>query len=206
MALKAMPMPHAATSLEVTVVSGESVRLRSGRALGRGAYAVVQTGSSSAVTHVDKDADCGGYPYWDEAVRVELPAGARGIDVEICRSSSGGGRGESVAAVRVPVADFSVGPPGHLHCLSYRLHDTGAMRGRNGIVNITVKRLGGKASVPAPVVGKAVDAGASGSGSSSSCYGAGDQGTVAAAGVAIGYPVGIDFFSATGHAGGKGCA
>jgi hypothetical protein len=199
MALKAMP--YAATSLEVTVVSGESVQLRSGR----GAYAVVQTGSSSAVTHVDRDADCGGYPYWDEALRVELPTGARWIDVEICRSSSGGGRGESVAAVRVPVADFSVGPLGYLHCLSYRLHDTGAKRGRNGIVNITVKRLGGKACVPAPVVGKAVDADASGSGSSS-CYGAGDQGTVPAAGVAIGYPVGIDF-SATGHAGGgKGCA
>lgn len=216
MALKGMmttPLPQTTTSLEVTVVSGESVRLRSGRKLGRGAYAVVQTASSSAVTHVDEDGDCGGYPFWDEPVRVELPAGARAIDVEICRSNGncggGRGRGESVAAARVPVEDFSVGPPGHLHCLSYRLHDTGGMRGRNGIVNITVKRIGGEggkapkseascsSSLPAPAMGKVVDgAGASGSGS---CCAVGDP----AAGVVIGYPVGIDF-SGAGHAGGKG--
>ncbi|KAK3129653.1 hypothetical protein QOZ80_6BG0482880 [Eleusine coracana subsp. coracana] len=216
MALKGMTMPRPShlmaqpqpTSLEVTVVSGESVRLRSGRKLGRGAYAVVQTASSSAITHIDEDGDCGGYPFWDEPVRVELPAGARAIDVEICRSS--GGRGESVAAARVPVEDFSVGPPGYLHCLSYRLHDTGGMRGRNGIVNITVKRIVGEGKAPAaegkmmPAMGKPVgDAGASGSGS---CYDHGKPIAAvppAAAGVVIGYPVGIDF-SVAGHAGGKG--
>jgi hypothetical protein len=40
----------------------------------------------------------------------------------------------------VPVAGFSVGPSGHLHCLIYRLHDTGGMHGRN----ITAKMLGDK--------------------------------------------------------------
>ncbi|GJM99314.1 hypothetical protein PR202_ga16404 [Eleusine coracana subsp. coracana] len=147
-------------------------------------------------------------------MRVVLPAGARAIDVEICRSSGkgGGARGESVAAARVPVEDFSVGPPGYLHCLSYRLHDTGGMRGRNGIVNITVKRIGdegkasaaeGKPPVMPAAMGKPVgDAGASGSGS---CYDHGKPvaAVPAAPGVVIGYPVGIDF-SGAGHAGGKG--
>jgi hypothetical protein len=53
-------------------------------------------------------------------LRVTVSDRATAIDVEIYRRKSDG-RAESVAATRVPVADFSVGPPGHLHCLSYRL-------------------------------------------------------------------------------------
>ncbi|XP_062199577.1 BON1-associated protein 2-like [Phragmites australis] len=186
-----MPMPP--MTLEVTVVSGESVRVRSGRALGGGAYAVVHTASSSARTHADEDGDCNGHPYWAEAVRVALPAGARALDVEICRAQSGG-RVESVAEARVPVEDFTVGPPGHLHCLSYRLFDTGGLRRRNGIVNITVKRLDGAAPAEGkalvPATGKAAD---SGPGTSGSCCGvAADQGkTAPPTGVVMGYPVGF---------------
>ncbi|XP_062194579.1 uncharacterized protein LOC133897773 [Phragmites australis] len=193
------------TTLEVTVVSGESILVRSGRALGCGAYAVVHIASSFARTSVDEDADCNGYPYWAEAVRVALPAGARGLDVEICRSQSGD-RVESVAAARVPVEDFTVGQLGHLHCLSYRLFDTGrGLRRRNGIVNITVKRLDGgeggvpPAKAPLPATHKAVD---SSPGMSGSCCGVAADQEKPAAGVVIGYPVG---FSATGHADGKGC-
>ncbi|CAD6224139.1 unnamed protein product [Miscanthus lutarioriparius] len=199
-AAAAMPM----MTLEVKVVNGEDVRVPSGRPLCHGAYAVVHTPSSSAPTRVDQDPDCHGYPYWDEAVRVALPAGARWLDVEICRAhGGGGGRSETVAAARVPVEDFTVGPPGHLHCLSYRLFGSaarGMMQRRNGIVNITVKRLDGVAPLPAegkaamfspPATGKAVDAaGASGSGS---CCGAAavEQGKPAApAGAVMGYPVG----------------
>jgi hypothetical protein len=198
-----MPVATPPMTLEVKVVNGEDVRVPSGRPLCHGAYAVVHTPSSSAPTRVDQDPDCHGYPYWGEAVRVALPAGARWLDVEICRAHAGG-MSEPVAAARVPVEDFTVGPPGHLHCLSYRLFGSaarGMMQRRNGIVNITVKRLDGVA--PLPAEGKAmfppaaagpkarVDAGgASGSGS---CCGAAavEQGKPAApAGAVMGYPVG----------------
>ncbi|KAJ1290505.1 hypothetical protein BS78_02G249100 [Paspalum vaginatum] len=195
MAHKWTAMPAPQMTLEVTVVSGEGVRVPSGRPLCHGAYAVVHTASSSAPTRVDDDADCHGYPYWDQAVRVALPAGARWLDVEICRARGGGrGRTESVAAARVPVEDFTVGPPGHLHCLSYRLFDSrSGVQRRNGIVNLTVKRIDGvrpaegKARVPA--AGKAVDY-AGGSASGGSCCGAAaEQGKPSApAGTVMGYP------------------
>ena len=192
-------MPTPAMALEVTVVSAEGVRVASGRPLCRGAYAVVHTASSSAPTRVDADADCHGFPYWAEAVRVALPAGAPALDAEICRARAGGGRpaAEPVAAARVPVEDFTVGPPGHLHCLSYRLFDSGrcGVRGRNGIVNITVRRLDGappaQGKATAPAAGKAVDAAApSGSGVSCSAAAASLGKPAAPAGAVMGYPVG----------------
>ncbi|KAF0924351.1 hypothetical protein E2562_010033 [Oryza meyeriana var. granulata] len=181
-------------ALEVTVVSGEEVMLATGCPLGAGAYAVVRTASSAVSTHVDEDShgDCNGYPYWDEALRVAIPAGTSELFVEICRRRSNG-RVETVAAARVPVGDFTVGPPGHLHCLSYRLFDAAGSRPsrrRNGIINITVRRTDVKYTAPPPPPPvKAMNAGASGSGGS--CYGA------APAGAAMGYPVG---FTADGKA------
>lgn len=191
----AMPMPS--MTLEVTVVSAEAVRVPSGRPLCHGAYAVVRTAASAAPTRVDDDADCHGFPYWAEAVRVVLPAGAPALDVEICRARGGGRPAEPVAAARVPVEDFTVGPPGHLHCLSYRLFDSGCCGRRNGIVNITVKSLDGAPGVAAgkaaavPVSGKAVDtAGPSGSGASCSAAAAGLGKPAAPAGAVMGYPLG----------------
>ncbi|KAG8057486.1 hypothetical protein GUJ93_ZPchr0002g25504 [Zizania palustris] len=188
-------------TLEVTVLSAEEVVLPSGRTLGGGAYAVVHAAAAAASTRVSEDGDCNGYPLWGETVRVDMPAGTRGLDVEICRRRPNG-KAESVAAARVPVGDFTVGPPGHLHCLSYRLSDAGSTTSsarRNGIVNITVKRTDityiappppREGRAPVPAAGKAMDAGASGSGSDGSCYG------VAPAGTAMGYPIG---FSADGN-------
>ncbi|KAF8700954.1 hypothetical protein HU200_033840 [Digitaria exilis] len=185
-----------AMTLEVTVVSGEGVRVPSGRPLCRGAYAVVRTAASAAPTRVDADADCHGFPYWAEAVRVALPAGCRALDVEICRARAGGRETETVAAARVPVEDFTVGPPGHLHCLSYRLVGSGCLPGPNGIVNITVRRLDGaqpaygKASA-VPAAGKAVDAaGPSWSGVSCSRAAAALGKPAAPAGAVMGYPAG----------------
>ncbi|CAN6205268.1 unnamed protein product [Urochloa humidicola] len=201
MARKGSAMPMSSTmTLEVTVVSGEGVRVASGRPLCRGAYAVVHTGAASATTRVDDDADCHGFPYWSEAVRVAFPAGAPALDVEICRARGGGRPAEPVAAARVPVEDFTVGPPGHLHCLSYRLFDSGCcgVRRRNGIVNITVKRLDGapppaegkKAAMPG-VAGKGVDAaGTSGSGVSCAGAAAAEGKPAAPAGAVMGYPLG----------------
>ncbi|OEL23808.1 hypothetical protein BAE44_0015172 [Dichanthelium oligosanthes] len=118
----------------------------SGRPLCHDAYVVVHAASSFAPTRVDDDADCHGFTYWAEAVRVVLPAGAPALDVEICRARGGGGdggRAEPVAAACIPIEDFTMGPSGHLHCLSYWLIDSGCCRVccRNGIVNITMKGL-----------------------------------------------------------------
>ncbi|XP_040244433.1 LOW QUALITY PROTEIN: BON1-associated protein 2 [Aegilops tauschii subsp. strangulata] len=132
-------------TLEVTVLSGEGLHgVALAPPLHRDAFAAVNTDSSAARTGFnDEDGDCNGYPYWGEAVRVTVPEQSRTIDVEIY-GQRGDGRQEFVAAALVPVADFRAGPPGHLHCLSYRLFDTGFMlKTRNGIVNITVKRLDG---------------------------------------------------------------
>ncbi|CAL5087229.1 unnamed protein product [Urochloa decumbens] len=203
MARKGSAMPMPTMTLEVTVISGEGVRVASGRPLCHGAYAVVHTGAASATTRVDDDADCHGFPYWSDAVRVAFPAGAPALDVEICRARGGGRPAEPVAAARVPVEDFTVGPPGHLHCLSYRLFDSGCrgVRRRNGILNISVKRLDGAPppavgkAAAAPVLGvagKAVDA-AGPSGSGVSCAGAAKaaEGKPAApAGAVMGYPLG----------------
>ncbi|XBH71515.1 uncharacterized protein [Aegilops tauschii subsp. strangulata] len=205
------------TTLEVTVLSAEEVVLREllRCPLDRGAYAVVHVERPDGGLYTDKpaprtgindeDGDCNGYPYWGEAVRVTLPAGVPVIHVVICRQS-GDGSTDSVAAARVPVADFSVGPPGHLHCLSYRLLDTGSVtKRRNGIVNITVKRLDGAQARGKG--GKAVEEAASGTGDSC-CGGVAEEGKVSAAatraapaGAVIGYPV---EFSAAGQANGKG--
>uniref|UniRef100_A0A0E0EU16 C2 domain-containing protein n=1 Tax=Oryza meridionalis TaxID=40149 RepID=A0A0E0EU16_9ORYZ len=190
-------------TLEVTVVSAEEVVLPpTRRPLGRGAYAVVRTAASASspaaavCTRVDEESggDCDGYPYWKEALRVALPEGARWLDVEICRRRPNG-QVEAVAAASVPVGDFTVGPPGHLHCLSYRLFDaSGCRTRRNGIVNITVRRTDAKYTAPPPPpppVKAPAYAGASGSGGS--CYG------VPPAGAAMGFPVGFT-------ANGKACA
>ncbi|CAN6218457.1 unnamed protein product [Urochloa humidicola] len=193
-------MPMQTMTLEVTVISGEGVRVPSGRPLCHGAYAVVHTAAASATTRVDADADCHGFPYWSEAVRLAFPAGAPALDVEICRARGGGRPAEPVAAARVPVEDFTVGPSGHLHCLSYRLFDSGCcgqVRRRNGIVNITVRRLDGapppaegKAAVMG-VAGKGVDvAGPSGSGVSCAGAAAGLGKPSAPAGAVMGYPLG----------------
>ncbi|XP_003576757.1 BON1-associated protein 2 [Brachypodium distachyon] len=208
------------TTVEVTVVSAEEVVLGGSGALRRrplsgGAYAAVHTMSSAARTRVDDEdgGDCNGYPYWGEAVRVKVPAWSSAIDVEICRTR-GDGRVESVASARVPVADFGVGPPGHLHCLSYRLFDSGSrMTSRNGVVNIRVKRLDGCAP-PGAIEGKLAgngkaavdgDCGTSGGSGGGSCCGVNvaEQGKVqsAPAGVVMGFPVG---YSADGQASGKG--
>ncbi|KAF7073760.1 hypothetical protein CFC21_078705 [Triticum aestivum] len=216
MELKGTPLPpkdefaaetssSSSFTVEVTVLSAEEVVIgdRWRRLLDRGAYAEVRAGKSKASTGINSEkGDCNGYPYWGEAVRVTVPGHEKAIDVVICR------RRESVAEASVAVADFSVGPPGHLHCLSYRLFDAKSLtRNRNGIVNITVKRLDG-AAVPRGEGkgGKAVEDAASGTGDSC-CGGVADKGKVplaaapAPAGAVMGYPV---EFSVAGQANGKG--
>ncbi|XBH93606.1 hypothetical protein VPH35_084507 [Triticum aestivum] len=185
------------TTLEVTVLLPEEVVLREllRRPLDRGAYAVVYTEKPDGEVDTDKPPPrtsvsdrTGRWPYWGEALQVSLPTGVPAIHVEICRQRRDGPT-KPVAAARAPVADFSVGPPGHLHCLSYGLLDIKSVTNRrNGIVNITEA--------------------ASGTGDSC-CGGVAEEGKVsiaaamaaAPAGAVIGYPV---EFSTAGKANGKG--
>jgi hypothetical protein len=207
------PPSSSLTTLEVTVMSAEEVVLGGTarrKPLDRGAYAVVHTDTAAARTSAnDEDGNCNGYPYWGEALSVTVSDRAAAIDVEIYRRRSDG-RAESVASSRVPVADFSVGPPGHLHCLSYRLFDSGSrMKTRNGIVNIRVKRLNGAGAPPPKELGKGgkTVGDDAPSGSDGSCCGGGvaKEGKVpstsAPAGAVMGYPVGFN-----GAANGKASA
>ncbi|XP_044952569.1 uncharacterized protein LOC123402695 [Hordeum vulgare subsp. vulgare] len=132
-----------ATMLEVTVVSAKELAIGEfrRRLLDCPAYAAVHADSSAARTGVSSEKGAyNGYRYWGEPVIVTVPAECAAIYLEIyCQKHD-----EPVAATRVPVGDFNALPPGELHCLSYRLFDTGPAAGsRNGVVNITVKRLDG---------------------------------------------------------------
>ncbi|CAM0952557.1 unnamed protein product [Alopecurus aequalis] len=212
------PPPSYLTTLEVTVLSAEEVVLGGTvrrKPLDQRAYAVVHTDTEAARTREnDEDGNCNGYPYWNETVRVTVSGRAAAIDVDIYRRRSDG-RVESVASARVPVEDFTCCPPGYLHCLSYRLFDSGSrMKTRNGIVNIRVRRLTGAGPVPPSEFGKGgkvVDDAASGSGDSCCGGSASKEGkvpsasaaTVAPAGAVMGYPVGLN---AAGQANGKGSA
>uniref|UniRef100_A0ACD5Y2Z7 Uncharacterized protein n=1 Tax=Avena sativa TaxID=4498 RepID=A0ACD5Y2Z7_AVESA len=207
------PALSSLTTLEVTVLSAEEVVLGGTarrKPLDRGAYAVVHTDTDTPARTRDNDEGrhCNGYPYWGETVRVTVSERAAAIEVEIKRRRSDGSE-ESVAAARVPVADFSCCPPGYLHCLSYRLFDSGyKMQTRNGIVNIRVKRLNGAAPPSTGKGGKTVDEAASGS-DDSCCGNVAKDGKVpstsaaaAPAGVVMGFPVG--FNAAAGQVNGKG--
>ncbi|KAE8801728.1 BON1-associated protein 2-like [Hordeum vulgare] len=135
-----------ATVLEVTELSAGKVAVGEffRRMLDRPAYAAVHAENSAVRTGVGSENGAGnGNIYWDEALRMTAPAGCKAIYLEIyCENLDG--RHEPVAATRIPVRDFLVLPPGGLHRLSYRLFDTGPATGnKNGIVNMTVKRLDG---------------------------------------------------------------
>ncbi|XP_012699355.1 LOW QUALITY PROTEIN: protein FAM71B-like [Setaria italica] len=198
MARKGTAMPMPSMTLEVTVVSGEAVRVPSGRPLCHGAYAVVRTATSSAPTRVDGDADCHGFPYWAEAVRVALPAGAPALDVEICCARGGGRPAEPVAAARSPSRTSPSGPQATCIASATACSTPGAAgSGAATASNITVRRLdgapvgaAGKAAA-VPAAGKAVGAaGPSGSGASCSGAAAGLGKPAAPAGAVMGYPLG----------------
>ncbi|KAI6707598.1 hypothetical protein NL676_010560 [Syzygium grande] len=127
-------------SLEVTVISGEDLRIND-RPIKNNAFVTVKAdsrGSSSLQDSTKPDARSESYPYWDEKLHVDLPAGSRHVVVEVCRRSSAAGD-QLVGTAWIPVSDF-VGdytPENYLHFLSYRLRDAKGLR--NGIINISVR-------------------------------------------------------------------
>ncbi|KAF3795667.1 BON1-associated protein 2 [Nymphaea thermarum] len=139
-----LPMEYAA-SLEVNVISAESLRFPTGT-IGRNMFVVVGTDSCDRrATAVDQHG--GAYPSWNEKLTVPFPPQVRSIEVDVrCKTA----RGEkSVCRSTIAVSDFIGGydiPCGYLHFLSYRLHDKEGKR--NGIINLAVKVLCLRPSAP----------------------------------------------------------
>ncbi|OWM88239.1 BON1-associated protein 2-like [Punica granatum] len=154
-------------SLEVTVISGEDLRLGR-KPVSKDVSVVVKTDFGCGYRCTTKVADAEGSgigPQWDEKL-ASLPLqwdnrGVIALEVK-CRTQLGDER--LVGAARVPLSDFLGGyaPENHLHFLSYRLRDS--IGQRNGIINFSAR-------VKAPGKGSEVG-GPSGSG-----------------GVAVGIPV-----------------
>ncbi|KAI6707596.1 hypothetical protein NL676_010558 [Syzygium grande] len=127
-------------SLEVTIISGEDLRIND-RPIKNNAFVTVKADSCCSPSSHDStkpDAQGESYPYWDEKLHVELPTGSRYIVAEVRRRSSSAGD-KLVGTAWIPVSDF-VGdytPENYLHFLSYRLRDAKGLR--NGIINISVR-------------------------------------------------------------------
>ncbi|XP_010040910.2 BON1-associated protein 1 [Eucalyptus grandis] len=127
-------------SLEVTIISGEDLRIND-RPIKNNAFVTVKADSCCSPSSQDStkpDAQGESYPYWDGKLRVELPAGSRYIVVEVCRRSFSTGD-KLVGTAWIPVSDFigDYTPENYLHFLSYRLRDAKGLR--NGIINISVR-------------------------------------------------------------------
>ncbi|XP_057980458.1 BON1-associated protein 2-like [Malania oleifera] len=139
-----MPPPSSSSSsssssslrtLEITVISGEGLRLGS-RRTAKNAFVTIQTDHyNSRTTRVDTEG--GSHPSWNEKLVVDLPVHSRFVTVEVqCRAGSGS---RTVGTAQIPATDFVGGytPENYLHFLSYRLRDPAGVR--NGIINISVR-------------------------------------------------------------------
>ncbi|XP_028095786.1 BON1-associated protein 2-like [Camellia sinensis] len=130
-------MATTSRSLEVTIISGENLRVDRTRPVKKNAFVVVRTDSSPISQSTNLDIDGGSYPTWNQTLLVDMPVHARFLNVDVqCRSNSGD---KVVGTARIPASDFAGGyfPENYLHFLSYRLRDSGGER--NGIVNVSVR-------------------------------------------------------------------
>lgn len=124
-------------SIEVTVVSGEDLRIDR-KPVKKKTFATVKFDSQSfggGGTEIDERG--GSYPFWNEKMVMEMPVDAMFLTIEVhCGSIS---RNRIVGTANVPVSDFlgRYRPESYLHLLSYRLRDGNGER--NGIVNISVR-------------------------------------------------------------------
>jgi hypothetical protein len=124
--------------LEITIISAEDLR-RGQHHLGRGAFVTIRSGLAIVSTTSTDDAH--GYPLWNERLHIRENSHSGWIQVDVSKRRHGDPTSNPVhvAGVKVPLSDFSYGPVGYEHFLSYRLRD---QEGRgNGIVNLCVRRL-----------------------------------------------------------------
>ncbi|CAI9781565.1 unnamed protein product [Fraxinus pennsylvanica] len=138
-------------TIEITVISGEDLRVNRRQPVKKNTFVIVQT-FSSRTTKMDTDG--GSYPVWNEKLVMELPMHANFINVSVqCKAFSSGNK--LIGTARIPVSDFSGGylPENYLSFLSYRLRDRNGEK--NGIINLSVKvigpeNMGWAASCPRP--------------------------------------------------------
>ncbi|EXB52086.1 BON1-associated protein 2 [Morus notabilis] len=128
---------YSSRTVEMTVLSGEDLRLAR-KSVKKNTFVVVRSdGSNFRTTEMD-GGESGSRPNWNEKLVLDLPAHAQAVTLEVhCKTAFGD---KIVGTVSVPVADFSGGylsESGYLHFLSYRLRDS---RGeKNGIINVSVR-------------------------------------------------------------------
>lgn len=128
-------MAAASRVVEITVLSGEELKVNWRKPAKKNAFVVVRTDANCQRTRVDTEG--GSNSTWNEKMVMDLPAHANFVTVEVhCKVSSGD---RVIGTARIPVSDFSGGstPEGFLHFLSYRLRDDKGLR--NGIVNLSVR-------------------------------------------------------------------
>ncbi|CAK9134450.1 unnamed protein product [Ilex paraguariensis] len=128
-------METKARNLEITVISGEGLRIKQ-RRVKQNAFVILRTDSHNVRT-TNSDAEGGSYPAWHEKLVVDMPMHARYVTVEVhCKTCSGN---KIVGMARIPASDFLGGyvPANYLHFLSYRLRDVKGER--NGIINLSVR-------------------------------------------------------------------
>ncbi|XP_027102521.1 BON1-associated protein 2-like [Coffea arabica] len=122
--------------LEITVISGEDLRINRKQPVKKNAFVTIKTDSfKEQTTKMDKDG--GGYPAWDEKFVMDMPMHARYFTAEVrCKTAAGS---RIVGTAVIPASDFlgDYVPENYLHFLSYRLWDCHGER--NGILNLSVR-------------------------------------------------------------------
>ncbi|XP_027109721.1 BON1-associated protein 2-like [Coffea arabica] len=122
--------------LEITVISGEDLRINRKQPVKKNAFVTIKTDSfKEQTTKMDKDG--GGYPAWDEKFVMDMPMHARYFTAEVrCKTAAGS---RIVGTTVIPASDFlgDYVPENYLHFLSYRLWDSHGER--NGILNLSVR-------------------------------------------------------------------
>ncbi|KAL2460724.1 BON1-associated protein 2 [Abeliophyllum distichum] len=122
--------------IEVTVISGEDLRVNRRTPLKKNAFVIVRSDPlNPRSTGMNTEGGCN--PIWNEKLVMDLPLHASFITVEVhCKVRSGS---KIIGTSRIPLSDFTGGylPVNYLSFLSYRLRDANGEK--NGIINLSVK-------------------------------------------------------------------
>ncbi|XP_022872578.1 BON1-associated protein 2-like [Olea europaea var. sylvestris] len=121
--------------IEVTVITGEDLRVNRRNPVKKNAFVIVRSDPLNAKsTGMNTDGGCN--PIWNEKLVMDLPMHANFITVEVHSGS------KIIGIARIPLSDFMGGylPANYLSFLSYRLRDDNGEK--NGIINLAVKVSG----------------------------------------------------------------
>ncbi|CAA3002046.1 BON1-associated 2-like [Olea europaea subsp. europaea] len=118
--------------IEVTVISGEDLRVNRRNPVKKNAFVIVRTDPlNERSTGMNTENGCN--PTWNQKLVLDLPMHATFITVEVHSGN------KIIGISRIPLSDFTGGylPANYLSFLSYRLRD--AKGEKNGILNLSVK-------------------------------------------------------------------